>query len=235
MTLVLVIAQEELYRTLERERGLKPARILGLAAGVLLTAGAHARGVQALSFALAMATIATFLWYLADPGRENVTRNVAATLLGIAYVPFFGSFVVLMRDLPDGTALTLAYIGATAFYDIGAYAAGSLAGRRKIAPSISPSKTWEGAIGATAFVFVVAVAVGPLLGPLDVGASLALAAVVCLTAPLGDLVESVIKRDLGVKDMGSLLPGHGGMLDRLDALLFTAPAAYWLYRGVVLS
>jgi phosphatidate cytidylyltransferase len=162
-----------------------------------------------------------------------VIANVAATMLGIVYIPFFGSFAVLMRELPDGTALTLAFIGAVVFYDVGAFASGSVLGRHRIAPSISPSKTWEGAAGATAFVFAMALAIGPHLGPLTVRSSAALAAIVCATAPLGDLAESLIKRDLGVKDMGSLLPGHGGMLDRLDALLLTAPAAYWLFRAVV--
>jgi phosphatidate cytidylyltransferase len=232
VAVVLVIAQDELYRALE-SRGLKPARILGLAAGGVLAVGAHARGTSALSFGLSMTLLATLLWYLADPRRENVTQNVAATLLGVLYVPFFGSFVVLMRDLPDGTALTLAFIGATAFYDIGAYAAGSLFGRHTIAPSISPAKTWEGALGATVVVFVMAMAIGPRLGPLDAGSSAGLAAAVSLAAPLGDLAESLLKRDIGVKDMGSLLPGHGGMLDRIDALLFTAPAAYWLFRAMV--
>lgn len=234
MTSVLVIAQLELYGTLERAGGLRPARVLGVAGGIVVVAGAYARGPQGLSFGLAMTLVAAFLWYLADPARERVTQNIAATLLGLAYVPFFGAFVILMRDLPDGTALTLAYIGATAFYDIGAYFAGTVAGRHRMAPNVSPSKTWEGAAGATVFVFAMALAIGPSMGPLGVGSSAALAALVCVTAPLGDLAESLLKRDLGVKDMGSLLPGHGGMLDRLDALLFTAPAVYWLLREVAL-
>jgi phosphatidate cytidylyltransferase len=230
---VLCIALLELYGTLQQARGLKPARLLGLAAAVVLLVGAHLRGTQALSFGLTMTVIAVLLWYLADPAREQVTVNVASTLLGVVYIPFFGSFAVLLRELPDGTALTLAFIGAVVFYDVGAYAAGSMFGRHRIAPEISPSKTWEGAVGASIFVFAMALAIGPHMGPLDVGSSAALAAVVCVTAPMGDLAESLLKRDLGVKDMGTLLPGHGGMLDRLDALLLTAPAAYWLIRGLV--
>ena len=97
---------------------------------------------------------------------------------------------------------------------------------------MSPSKTWEGAAGATVFVFVCALLIGPHLHGLDVSSSLALAAAAALLAPLGDLAESMLKRDLGTKDMGTLLPGHGGALDRIDALLFVAPAAYWLFRAV---
>lgn len=227
----VLIAQWELYRAM-RSRGLQPAETLGLAAGAVLLFGAYHRGTTALSFGLTMTVLATFLWYLAGKDRQGVGGGIAATLFGVAYVPFLGAHVVLLRGLDHGVAITISYIGLTAFYDIGAYAAGSFFGKRLIAPSVSPKKSWEGAAGATAFVFLTAIIVGPLIGPWTTGTSALFALAVSILAPLGDLAESLVKRDLGVKDMGTLLPGHGGLLDRIDALLFVAPAAFWLARSI---
>ena len=229
----ILFAQYELYGALTR-RGYRPATSLGMAGGAVVLAGAYWRGPQALSFGLVLTLVGSFLWFLMEQNRENVTTNIAATVFGVVYVPILGAGAILIRALPHGIALELAFIGVAAFYDIGAYASGSLFGKHKIAPSVSPSKTWEGAAGATVFVFVAALLIGPHLGPLDVGSSALLALSASILAPLGDLSESMLKRDLGTKDMGSLLPGHGGLLDRIDALLFVAPAAYWLFRVVAL-
>lgn len=226
------VAQREMYAVLE-ERGYHPASVLGMVAGIVLMVGAQAGGAQALSFGLAMAVLGTFLWYLAEPERELVAANIGATLLGIVYVPFLAAHVMLIRSLPHGAALAIAVLGAAAVYDIGAYASGSIVGRHKMAPRVSPGKTWEGAFGATLVLFVIALSVGPHIGSLGLGPAAALAGITCVAAPLGDLAESLIKRDLEVKDMGRLLPGHGGLLDRIDGMLFVAPAAYWLLRAVV--
>jgi phosphatidate cytidylyltransferase len=233
VAVVLLIAQYELYQVLS-SRGFRPATGLGLAGGALMLSGAYWRGTQALSFGMVLTLVGAFLWYLVDPMREKAATNIGVTMLGVLYVPMLGAHAVLMRKLPHGIALTIAFIGVVALYDIGAYASGSFFGKHKIAPSVSPSKTWEGAAGATVFILALALLIGPHLGPLDVGSSLLLAAAAAITAPLGDLVESMLKRDLDVKDMGNLLPGHGGALDRIDALLFSAPAAYWIFRAVVL-
>ena len=232
VAVVLLIAQYELYQVLS-SRGFRPATGLGLAGGALMLSGAYWRGTQALSFGMVLTLVGAFLWYLVDPMREKAATNIGVTMLGVLYVPMLGAHAVLMRKLPHGIALTIAFIGVVALYDIGAYASGSFFGKHKIAPSVSPSKTWEGAAGATVFILALALLIGPHLGPLDVGSSLLLAAAAAITAPLGDLVESMLKRDLDVKDMGNLLPGHGGALDRIDALLFSAPAAYWIFRAVV--
>jgi len=226
------MAQVEFYRVL-RTKGYRPADALGLAGGALLLIGAYQRGPAALSFGLSTIALASFLWFLVDRHRERVVQSLGITLLGVIYVPFLGAHVQLMRDLPDGIVITLSYIGLVAFYDIAAYAAGSIIGRRPMARSVSPKKSWEGAFGATFFIFVLALAVGPMLAPFDAGSSIILAVIVAVLAPLGDLAESLIKRDLGVKDMGALLPGHGGMLDRIDALLLVAPAYYWVVRVLV--
>ena len=231
--LAILLAQYEFYSALTR-RGYRPATALGVAGGAVVLAGAYWRGPQALSFGLVLTLIGSFLWYLVDANRDDVVTNIAVTVMGVAYVPMLGAHAILIRSLPQGIELEIAFIGAAAFYDIGAYASGSFFGKHKIAPAVSPSKTWEGALGATAFVFASALLIGPHLGFLDVGSSALLALAASVLAPLGDLAESMIKRDLDIKDMGTLLPGHGGALDRLDALLFTAPAAYWIFRSVVL-
>ena len=212
---------------------MKPAELVGLVGGAGLLVGAYLKGTTALSFGLTMTLIATFLWFLADPKRERVAEGIAVTLLGVVYVPFFGAHVILMTGLPHGAAITICYIGIVAANDIGAYATGSLFGKHPMAPTVSPKKSWEGSAGATLLVFVLALTVGPHIAPFTIGSAVALAAVAAVVAPLGDLAESLIKRDLGVKDMGTLLPGHGGVLDRIDSLLLVAPAAYWLIRVAV--
>jgi phosphatidate cytidylyltransferase len=127
-------------------------------------------------------------------------------------------------------------LGLGVGFDIAAYLFGSLLGgswfgERGLAPTISPSKTWEGLIIATLILILVSVAALANIDPISTGIhALALAIVVSVAAPLGDLAESMLKRDLGIKDMGSILPGHGGVLDRIDSLLFAAPAAFYLFR-----
>jgi len=225
-------AQFELYRAL-RSKGYAPAEVLGLAGGAVIMIGAYYRGPTALSFGLTMTVIACFLWFLADPNRKDVTQNLATTLLGVVYVPFFAGHVVLMTGLEHGPAITICYLGLTALNDVGAFATGVFFGKHPMAPSISPKKSWEGAIGATLLMFVLALIAGPLITPFTLGTALLLATTVSIVSPLGDLASSVVKRDLGLKDWGNVLPGHGGLLDRIDALLFVAPAAYWLIRVAV--
>lgn len=232
VTVVILLAQSEFYGVLA-QKGFQPATPVGYVVGLAIMGGAYWRGPQAVSFGLVLAVIGSFLWYLADANRSNVTQNIAVTVFGVAYVPLLGAHVVLMRDLRDGAAITISFIGVTALYDVAAYAAGSLFGRHKIAPAVSPSKTWEGALGATAFTFGLALLAGPHIGPFTVGSAAALAAAASVVAPAGDLAESLLKRDLEVKDFGRLLPGHGGALDRIDALLLMAPVAYWLARGML--
>jgi phosphatidate cytidylyltransferase len=132
----------------------------------------------------------------------------------------------------QGREVVLAIVGLTIAYDIAAFGVGYFWGSRPLAPHISPKKSWEGAVGATLVVIAVAVgAVAPSVQIFDtVGRSVGLALVVSVFAPLGDLSESLVKRDLGIKDMGSILPGHGGVLDRIDSLLFVAPAAFMFLR-----
>ncbi len=130
--------------------------------------------------------------------------------------------LLLARD--DGAALVMAVVALTVSSDIGAYAVGRVFGRHKLAPTVSPAKTWEGFAGGIATALAAGLLFASLLDEMTVTTGLALGAIAGLLAPVGDLVESQVKRELGIKDSGRLLPGHGGMLDRLDAIIFCCPA-----------
>ncbi|HEX2042423.1 MAG TPA: phosphatidate cytidylyltransferase [Acidimicrobiales bacterium] len=228
---VLVVAVGELYQAL-RSRGYHPATLLGMAGTASLSWGIYWRGGEALPLVLALFMVFCLLWYLAGVVRARPVVSIAVTALGFFYVGFLGSFAAVVLKLygDDGVGILVGAVIATAAYDAGAFFAGRWAGRTPLAPDISPGKTVEGAIGATFATIVVCLAVVGQIGPWDGGDAFLLAIVVSVVAPLGDLCESMLKRDLGVKDMGSILPGHGGLLDRIDALLFVVPATYYLAR-----
>ena len=230
---VVLLGQAEFYATMSR-RGHQPATALGLAVGGLAMAGAYLRGEPAMVFFAALGLFLSFLWYMAAPlkSRENLIGNVGATMLGVLYGPFLAGFVfMLLAQRNSGKALMLMVIALTFIYDIAAYAFGSFWGSRPLAPTISPRKSWEGVYGGTAVTFAVAAAFVPaILGYFSLTQAIGLAIVVVVFAPLGDLIESLIKRDLGVKDMGSVLPGHGGVLDRIDSVLLVAPAVFYYLR-----
>jgi phosphatidate cytidylyltransferase len=155
---------------------------------------------------------------------------VASTYLGIVYGPFLAAFAVLILRGRDGLVLAPAFIGMTAIFDSGGYLVGRKLGRHAMAPKTSPKKSWEG-FGAGVVVCVgLSVAVLPFVHPFTPWLALKLALVMCAASPFGDLAESLVKRDLGVKDMGTLMPGHGGLFDRIDSILFNAPVAYLVLR-----
>lgn len=232
--LLLLLAAAEFFQTLRRAH-YQPATLLGLVAAPGFAVATYLKGPVALPLVMAVAIVATLCWYLAGVSRKDVVANISSSLLGIAWVGLLGSFAGLLLDpsaFPSrhGLAFLLGALEATVAYDVGGYAIGSLLGRHKLAPTLSPNKTWEGLIGGSLCALVVALAVTSQMAPWDLGRAAALGIVVAILAPLGDLAESMIKRDLRVKDMGRLLPAHGGVLDRLDAMLFVLPAAYFLVR-----
>jgi phosphatidate cytidylyltransferase len=233
---VVVIGQAELYATMRR-RGHQPATALGLVVGAFVMIGAYRKGEPAIAFFVVLGLVLCFLWYMAAPlkAREDLIRNVGSTMMGVLYVPVLASYVFLLLAQPaSGRALMLTVIGLTFWYDIWAFVVGSFWGSRPLAPTISPRKSWEGLLGATAFTLFPAIALVPTaVDYLSVTKAIGLAIVIVVFAPLGDLVESLIKRDLGVKDMGSLLPGHGGVLDRIDSVLLVAPAAFYFLRLIL--
>lgn len=167
-------------------------------------------------------------------GAEGFIRDIAASALLIAYIPLQGVFVPLVMGATDGNLRMLVIIAAVVASDTGAYATGVLFGRHKMAPAISPSKTWEGTAGGVIF----AALIGALLGHLLLGApwwaGIILGALGSLAGTTGDLVESLIKRDAGIKDMSNFLPGHGGIMDRLDSMLVAVPLG-WLVLHLALG
>jgi phosphatidate cytidylyltransferase len=234
--IVVLFAQGEFYLAMQK-RHYQPATALGLVSGALVLGAGYYRGENAMLAIVALSLFATFLWYMTVPPqhRANLVANIAITVLGIVYIPLLAAYAIAVLNLPDGEALALSIIGLTFVYDTAAFGVGYLWGSRPLAPNISPKKSWEGAIGATLVTMAVAVALVSQIDILnDLPKSVGLAIVVALFAPLGDLAESLIKRDLGVKDMGGILPGHGGVMDRIDSVLFVAPAAFIYLRLILL-
>ncbi|MGH2723293.1 MAG: phosphatidate cytidylyltransferase [Actinomycetota bacterium] len=228
---VILLGQMEFYAVM-RTRGHRPATLLGLVSGAFIVSGAYLRGEGAVLLGLFIGMAATVLWYMAAPPaqRKGVLTSAGVTLLGVVYVPFMASFALMLLRPEAGRTIFLAVVGLTILYDIAAFGIGSVWGNRPLAPTVSPSKSWEGAIGGTFVVLLAGIAVVPSFEPFAASSAVGLALLVALVAPIGDLVESAFKRDLGVKDMSGLLPGHGGVLDRIDAILFTAPAAFYFLR-----
>ncbi len=235
---VVLLAQGELYGVLHKHHH-QPATAVGLATGVLVMAGAYYRGESAMLAMFALGVVATFLWFLAVPAahRKNLTANMGLTLFGIAYIPLLAGYLLLtLRTMPDGRALVVTVIGLTLVFDTAAFLGGSVFGgvsiQRPLAPATSPKKSWEGTILATAATVLVAAIAKSFVTSLgDHGlAAFGLGLAVAVAATFGDLAESLVKRDMGIKDMSSVLPGHGGVLDRIDSLLFVAPAAFLLFR-----
>ncbi|HUF32805.1 MAG TPA: phosphatidate cytidylyltransferase [Acidimicrobiales bacterium] len=228
---IVVVCAAELFASLQRG-GYQPATLLGLVASGALVASAYWRGEAAIPLVLGLTLVFTLLWYLVGVSRIEPTMNVGVSLFGVAYTGLLGSFAALMLAFPNGRGLLAGTVVAVVANDVGALVAGQRLGERPIAPEISPNKTVEGAIGGAVAAVLVSIVVLGFIGlhPWDVGSALALGLVVAVMAPLGDLCESLVKRDLGIKDMGSILPGHGGLLDRFDALLFCLPAVYYLAR-----
>jgi phosphatidate cytidylyltransferase len=207
---------------------------VGVAAAVGLPIAAYNYGEGAIPLVLVLAVAVSFLWYLVNAGGDRPVANIGVTLLGIGWVGLFGSFAALLLSDPgggNGVALLLAAVLPTIGYDVGALFVGRSAGSRPLSAA-SPHKTVEGLAGGMLLAVVVAVLFSVVAGgvhPFDGWQEgLKVGVLVALVAPLGDLSESLVKRDLGIKDMGSILPSHGGMLDRFDALLFVLPAVWYL-------
>jgi CDP-diglyceride synthetase len=231
----LTIAMAECYQALRRAQ-YRPAALLGLLAAPGAAVAAYLKGPEGIVLVAALFTILVFCWYLFGLTSHRPVQNISATVLGWAWVGGLGSFVGLIASPTafahrHGLAFLLGAIEATVAYDVGGYLFGSWLGRHKLAPTISPNKTWEGLIGGSVCALAVAIAITALMSPWTLSRAAALGVVVAIVAPFGDLTESMIKRDLRVKDMGTLLPAHGGLLDRIDALLFVLPATYYLVRA----
>lgn len=222
---------------LELRQGMASAGIrvpaLPLLAGTAtMIPAAYAWGPQGFMPVFGMTLLSVVCWRAAQ-GLPGAVRDIGAGLFVLAYAPFLACFSSLMLAAPDGARRTFVFILVTVCSDVGGYAVGVLAGRHPMAPSVSPKKSWEGFAGSVLACVAGGVWGVPffLHGQWWVGALVGLA--VAALATLGDLTESMIKRDLGIKDLGSILPGHGGLMDRLDSLLVSAPAVWWLLYVLV--
>jgi len=230
--IVIVAAGFEWFTALQRS-GFRPATLLGLVAIAALPAACYWKGEAAIPAIVFLAFLFGVVWYLAGAsGRARPTANLGVTLIGVVWIGVLGSFAALLVDVPsEGVSLLLVAVVAAVATDVGGFFFGRAMGRSPLIAT-SPNKTVEGLVGGIAStifaVFVLVVVLG--VSGLGAGKALVLAVVLAIVAPLGDLAESLFKRDLGLKDMGSLLPEHGGILDRFDALLFVLPTTYYVLR-----
>ena len=220
-----IVALHELYQLMRRARPIDLAGFLAVA-GIVVAALVSGRG--AMLVALVVAFPVTFVLAVARPGRENVAWGIAATLFGVVWIGLALGHAVLLRELPHGGALLVDVLVGTFVGDTAAYFGGRAWGRRPLAPQISPNKTVEGlvagVVGGTFAFWGFAVAYQDFLPG---GDALLIGFCVALAAPLGDLFESLIKRDLEAKDTGRFFGAHGGVLDRLDAVMFTVVVGYY--------
>ncbi len=246
LALAAVLAALELYRMAERKqvRAIAPVGAAAAAGFVLLAAlrldqGLEGAGAWMLVGVLLLAITTAAIWLRGVEGEPLLCLSV--TLFGAIYTGGLLSYALFLRHLPDiegpwhGTALVFAPVLLTWASDTFAYFVGRQWGKRKLIPRVSPGKTVEGAIGALLGTIPVALAYAWVLGSfgtyrLSLGEALVLGILISVAAQVGDLAESLLKRDVGVKDSGALLPGHGGALDRVDSLLFTLPIAYGFFR-----
>ncbi|MFF3291153.1 phosphatidate cytidylyltransferase [Streptomyces sp. NPDC003023] len=228
IAVAVVVGLWELTSRLEERKQIKAPLVPLAVGGAAMVVAGYVRGAEGAWVAMALTALAILVWRMTEP-PEGYLKDVTAGVFAAFYVPFLATFVALMLTADDGPERVITFLLLTVVSDTGAYAVGWRFGRHKLAPRISPGKTREGLLGAVAF----AMAAGALCMQflIDGGTwwqGLLIGLAVAVSATLGDLGESMIKRDLGIKDMGTLLPGHGGIMDRLDSLLPTAPVVWLL-------
>ncbi|MEM8925044.1 MAG: phosphatidate cytidylyltransferase [Actinomycetota bacterium] len=228
--LLTLLATMELFNAM-RMAGLRPATLLGLVGSIAVPASTYVRGDEAYPLVVGLAVVFGMLWYLTGADTERPVLNLGLTLTGILWIGGLAGFAALMLREDGGIGLLLAAIIITATSDTLAYLGGRAYGMKPFHVA-SPNKTWEGTLtgffGSVLAGFIIGIS--GLIGTFDGNflAAVVLGVVIGILAPIGDLAESLVKRDLGVKDMGALLPGHGGVLDRVDGLLFALPGAYYV-------
>jgi phosphatidate cytidylyltransferase len=228
IAVAVVVGLWELTSRLQERKGIRAPLVPLAVGGAAMVVAGYARGAEGAWVAMALTALAVLVWRMTQP-PEDYLKDVTAGVFAAFYVPFLATFVALMLAAGDGPWRVLTFLILTVVSDTGAYAVGWRFGRHKLAPRISPGKTREGLVGAVVFAMVAGALCMQFL--IDDGVwwqGLLLGLAVAATATLGDLGESMIKRDLGIKDMGTLLPGHGGIMDRLDSLLPTAPVVWLL-------
>ncbi|WP_376768903.1 phosphatidate cytidylyltransferase [Amycolatopsis acididurans] len=228
----IAVGTIELAQALRRAVGIKVALIPLLVGGQTMIWLTWPFGRDGAMIAFAITVLVCLLWRLPG-GAEGYLRDITASVFAAAYLPLFASFAAMLVPPPDGVGRVLAFMIGVVASDTGGYAAGVLRGKHPMAPSISPKKTWEGFTGSMIAGIVAGALTLSLLLHGHAWQGVIFGAAIVLTATLGDLVESLMKRDLGIKDMGTMLPGHGGLMDRLDSLLPSAVVSWVLLSAFV--
>ncbi|HUV35822.1 MAG TPA: phosphatidate cytidylyltransferase [Patescibacteria group bacterium] len=241
--IIILIGLWEFYRMMEA-KGLRPYKAIGILSGLALSwYFFFQQGVYA-NFLLNIIFLTVMALELARRERGMAVYHISVTIFGVFYVAWLGSHLILLRELPHlkglnyslGFSFVIVVFVLTWCYDTGAYTIGKLFGRRKIFPLISPGKTLEGVFGGIGFsiagILVTRVIVADYL---TVVQAVALAIIASVIGQLGDLVESMIKRDVKIKDTSTTIPGHGGVLDRFDSLLFTSPLIYYFFMYFIID
>ncbi|MFE8946598.1 phosphatidate cytidylyltransferase [Streptomyces sp. NPDC003233] len=228
VAVAVVVGLWELTSRLRERKDIKAPLVPLAVGGAAMVVAGYVRGAEGAWVAMALTALAVLVWRMTE-SPEGYLKDVTAGVFAAFYVPFLATFVAMMLTASDGPWRVLTFLLLTVVSDTGAYAVGWRFGKHKLAPRISPGKTREGLAGAVLFAMVAGALCMQFL--IDDGTwwqGLLLGLAVAASATLGDLGESMIKRDLGIKDMGTLLPGHGGIMDRLDSLLPTAPVVWLL-------
>ena len=225
-----LVALHELY---VMARSLRPLVLAGYAGALATLLGAELGGPDWMIGGFMLTLVLAFLLYGIAETRQPATVTMSTTLMGVAWIALGLGHLLLLRDVPEHGRLAVFTVLLAVFADdTAAYLVGRLLGRHKLAPSLSPGKTWEGFVAGTLAAIAVAFFALYEQDFLSIPESIALGAAVALAGAAGDLFESAIKRDLQVKDSGQLLGGHGGMLDRIDSLLFASVAAFYVVTAL---
>ena len=236
--IVAILAILEFYRIV-KSQGVQPLSWLGIVFSILLIVNAYIQHYDfsflpyprdfTLALLLALMTLIPLIWLLFRTNKDNAFINWGWTVAGILYIGWLISFYVQIRLMENGIGWIFLVLSCTALCDVGAYVVGSNLGKHAMASSVSPGKTWEGSAGGLAISIIIAVILSIAFKlPLYYWQMIAAGLIIGIFAQLGDLVESLLKRNMHAKDAGSLLPGHGGILDRIDSHLLVAPVAYYL-------
>lgn len=229
VTLIGLIALAEFYGAV-RTAGYQPVALLGFVTLVAMMIAGFRYGPFGIVGWFIVGLVSVLVWY-AVLVRRNPLANASLTILGFAWVGVLLSFIGPLAATVVFRQMVLVIVLVAASLDVGSYFAGRAFGRRKMSPVLSPNKTYEGLAGGV--ILAAAMAVGlsqiPWFDPLDLQGAIVLTGVVIVLGPFGDLAVSMLKRQVGVKDMGSILPGHGGILDRIDALIMIIPVAYFVF------
>ncbi len=228
IVVAIFLGTDELARALGA-RGIHLSRPPLLIAAVVMPVLGFWLGPDAALMGFGLLFLFTVLWRLFERGTEDFVRDVTANSFVLSYAPLMGGFAALIAASPDGADRVLVFIVLSIASDIGGYAAGVLFGKHPMAPRISPKKSWEGFAGSVTLQIILGAGMFVLLLESQWWKGAIVGAVMAATATLGDFIESAIKRDMGIKDMSNLLPGHGGVMDRLDSLIPNTVVAYTLF------